>query len=80
MSLQYSKVDSTRCNSKCSGNSDEICGGEQTISVYSTGIGKIIYSVFSKQESKEISCFLKRLPSKKIPVFVLQILNEIYFS
>ena len=48
MSLQYGKVDFTRCNSKCSGNNDEICGGEQTISVYSTGIGKIIYMSFSR--------------------------------
>jgi len=34
--MQYDQVAMSRCNLACSGNSAEVCGGSQTISVYYT--------------------------------------------
>jgi hypothetical protein len=39
-SLQYAQVGSTKCDLACSGNSAEICGGKQTMSVYYAQISK----------------------------------------
>ena len=37
LSLNYANISETNCNSPCSADTSEICGGGNSFSIYSTG-------------------------------------------
>jgi len=45
--LKFSKTDEKNCNSHCSGNNKQFCGGHWKMGIYSTGItGDLNYLLF----------------------------------